>query len=277
MDTSWQRNAKKYNQSVGDKGHYYHQHVVIPNSLELLDLDEKSILLDLGCGQGVLPRSVEGKIQAYVGVDAAAGLIAEAKKHKYKFPTEFKVADATSDLSKTLGLKPVFTHAAFILSLQNMSDAKLAINNASKLLVSGNKSEQAGKLLIVLNHPAFRIPRQSGWDIDDKSKQQQRWVNRYMSELKIPIDMNPGAGFGGRGSGRRDFGRNQRHNQKITTWSFHLPLSAYSRILREAGFAITEIAEWVSDKESVGRAAKMENRSRAEIPLFMAILAEKQN
>jgi len=37
---------------------------------------------------------------------------------------------------------------------------------------------------------------------------------------------------------------------------------------------IEKIEEWASDKDSVGKAAKMENRARAEIPLFMAIQAK---
>jgi hypothetical protein len=47
-------------------------------------------------------------------------------------------------------------------------------------------------------------------------------------------------------------------------------------MLRNAGFVITRIEEWTSDKESEGKAAKQENRARAEFPLFMAIQALKQ-
>jgi hypothetical protein len=46
-------------------------------------------------------------------------------------------------------------------------------------------------------------------------------------------------------------------------------------MLKDAGFVIEEIEEWTSDKESEGRAGRMENRSRNEIPLFMAIGAIK--
>ena len=136
--------------------------------------------------------------------------------------------------------------------MQNIEVARNVIQNAANYLKKG------GQLVIVLNHPCFRIPRQSGWRIDEKSKQQQRFVNRYLSALKIPIDMNPGQ---------------QAKDQKVT-WSFHHSLQDYSQMLEEAGFLIKKIEEWASDKESVGKAAKMENRARAEIPLFMAILAQ---
>jgi len=42
-------------------------------------------------------------------------------------------------------------------------------------------------LVIVLNHPCFRIPRQSGWGIDEKNKLQFRKVIKYMSPMEIPL------------------------------------------------------------------------------------------
>jgi hypothetical protein len=39
---------------------------------------------------------------------------------------------------------------------------------------------------------------------------------------------------------------------------------------------IEKIEEWVSDKKSTGPMAKMEDRARDEIPMFMAILATKK-
>ena len=57
------------------------------------------------------------------------------------------------------------------------------------------------------------------------------------------------------------------------TWSFHHPLSFYTDLLTKRGLVIDAIEEWTSDKESVGKAARMENRSRGEFPLFLAIRA----
>lgn len=75
--------------------------------------------------------------------------------------------------------------------------------------------------------------------------------------MDIPINMNPSD----RGS--------------EVTMSYHFPLSSYSKMLKDAGFVIELIEEWTSDKESQGKAARMENRSRSEIPLFLAIKAKK--
>lgn len=247
-DTSWQKVNTWYNKIVGDEGHYYHEHVVLPGVIKLLGTNEESSLVDIGCGQGVLARQLP-KLKNYLGIDNAPSFITEARKSIHKPNYSFQLYDATKKM--TIG-KPQFTHAAIVLALQNMENAEQVINNAAQYLLPG------GKLVIVLNHPCFRIPRQSGWNTDDKTKLQTRWMNRYLSFLKIPINMHPGK------------------KESAVTWSFHHPLSDYTAMLKKAGFVITALEEWTSDKQSEGKAARMENRARSEFPLFLAIQAEKK-
>ena len=247
----WEKEANEYHELVGERGHYYHQHVVIPGTLALLNLKKGDAVLDLGCGQGVLARAIARGV-SYVGVDSSRSLVDFAAKIDRDPHHTYIEASCTRPIKN---VRKDFTHSTFILSLQNMEYASHAIKNASEHLVKN------GRLIIVLNHPAFRIPRQSGWL--DPSKQsggggmQSRWVNRYMSYLKIPISMHPGKKGG------------------ATTTSYHVPISRYSQWLFENGFVIEKLEEWTSDKKSKGKAAKMENRARDEFPLFMAILAQK--
>lgn len=247
MDTSWQKVSGWYKNLVKEKGHYFHEHLVLPKSLSLLSLDSTSTLLDLGCGEGVLARAIPKNIY-YQGIDIAASLIAYAKKSDHNPLHKYAVGNVTRPLPIS---KKDFTHAVFILALQNISEPFLALQTAVAYLKKG------GKLLIVLNHPYFRIPRQTSWGIDEKNKTQYRRIDRYLTPLKIPINMHPG------------------EKDSPVTWSFHFPLSDYSKFLYDSGLVIGKIEEWASDKISVGKAAKMENRSREEFPLFMAILAEK--
>ncbi len=242
-ESSWDSADRWYGELVGEKGHHYHQAVILLNVLRLLDLKGKS-LLDLGCGSGVLARSLPQGVD-YLGVDSAKGLLDQAKKMSKDY--RFVLGDATKDLPIE---KKDFDRACFILSLQNMEDGKGALAQAKKHLKKG------GKLLLVLNHPAFRIPRQSAWGVDEAAKLQYRRMNSYMSSMKIPIQMQPGRG-----------------QESTTTYSFHNPLSVYSGWLRELGFSIEAIEEWCSDKKSEGGRARMEDRARKEFPLFMAILA----
>ena len=64
-------------------------------ALKLLKLQKGDSLLDLGCGQGVLARSLPPGV-GYAGVDAAPSLIHSAKA-KSKHP--FYVSDITQPLS----------------------------------------------------------------------------------------------------------------------------------------------------------------------------------
>ncbi len=264
--SSWENVNSWYNKIVGSEGHYYHEHVVLPGTLKLLQLKPDHSLIDLGCGQGVLARSIP-PITTYLGVDASASLIDAARRQNRKDNYDFITRDVARPIH---GAEPEFTHATIILALQNMEFPQTALQNAANYLIKG------GKLVLVLNHPCFRIPRQSGWGTDEQNKQQYRWLNRYLSPLKIPITMHPGKAATSRGRYSRA-GRNSDDagSEAAVTWSFHHSLQDYSEMLHNAGFAITRIEEWTSDKESEGKAARQENRARAEFPLFMAIQAQK--
>lgn len=247
--TSWNKKTGKwYSRLVGEKGHYYQQRLIFPKSLGLLEIKKDASILDIGCGEGVFARYLPKEI-SYLGVDNSQFLINEAKRKDENINHQFVVASAEKPLPIE---KNDFSHAVAILSLQNMRNPEKAIFQASKHLKIG------GRFLIVLNHPCFRIPRQSGWGINESNKMQYRWINKYLSFLEIPIDTAPG-----------------RKSGPPIAWSFHYPINKYSLFLNQAGFLIEKIEEWFSDKESQGKTAKMENRSRAEIPLFLAILCRK--
>lgn len=245
--SSWDAAEKWYSGCVGEKGHYYHQAVVLPNALRLLDLPSASSLIDLGCGQGVLARQLPQKL-IYCGVDLSKKLVDEAKRTTKRALCSFVVSDASA---KKLPVdKHDFDRACFILSLQNMENGEAAIANAARHLQEG------GKLLIVLNHPCFRIPRQSAWGVDAAAKLQYRRVNRYLTPMNIPLQINPGKG-----------------EKSAIFYSYHHPLSHYSEWLSKRGFVIQNMEEWLSDKKSEGSAARMEDRAREEIPLFLALVA----
>lgn len=246
-NTSWSPVAKWYSGIVGDTGHYFHEHVILPNLKNLLEPKGGESVLDLGCGQGVYARTLPHNV-AYTGVDVSKDLIQEAKKLTKNTKQVYYVADATKGLPVPVAS---FDHAVCILAIQNMKDGEGAILNVGTALKTG------GDFVIVMNHPSFRIPRQSSWGKDEAQKLEYRRVNRYLSPLEIPINAHPGL------------------SDSPLTWSYHQPLSYYTKALKAAGMLISDIEEWTSDKVSVGKAARGENRARAEFPLFLAIKAVK--
>jgi SAM-dependent methyltransferase len=249
-NTSWENSASWYSAHTGEKGHYYHQAIILPNLLRILGAQKGSLssFLDLGCGPGVLARAIP-QTTTYWGVDASPSLIAEAKKTTTHPNAHFSIADITRNFNLN---KKDFDCACFILSLQNIDNAGEAISQAFKHLRTN------GSLLIVLNHPCFRIPRQSSWQVDSTDKIRYRRINRYNTPFSVPIQTHPGRGV-----------------QSPVTTSFHRPLGDYVQLLIQSGFVITGLEEWVSDKKSQGKMAKMEDRSRFEIPLFLSLLAKK--
>jgi len=248
-NSSWQKVSKWYNKTVGDEGLYYHQHVIMPNLKRILNLKENESLLDLACGQGILERNMDKNIE-YVGVDLASNLIREANEIKINPKHKFIIADVSKDLPIN---KTDFDFGAIVLALQNIKKEFAVIRNFAKHL------KKDGKLVIVLNHPIFRIPRHSSWGEDiTNNKIQYRRIDDYMTPQEVPIIANPG----------------KRESEE--TWSYHYPLSAYSEMLFDNGFVIEKIEEWISDKKSTGSNAKVEDRARKEFPLFMTIVAIKK-
>ncbi len=248
-NTSWQNVNKWYSKKVGEKGHYFQENVVFPNLKEITGPLKDSKILDLGCGEGVLSRELFG-YKDYLGVDMSKGLIESAFDKSRDGNANFTVGDISRRLE--LGLE-YFTHAFIILALQNVEDFYGVFDNAFRALKKG------GKFYIVINHPHFRIPKSTSWEVDSVNKRQYRQVFRYMSEHKIRIDMNPG-----------------NRTSKEFTYSFHRSLNDISLGLKDNGFVIESIYEWCSNKASEGKFGDMENFARDEIPMFMCIVATKK-
>ena len=246
LKTSWEKSSQWYDSVVGEKGHYYHKTVILPKLLNLMDLKPGDKLLDLGCGQGVLSRVIPNEVE-YVGIDLSKSLIAEASNRIKQPHHRFLTGDVTK---KPILKDQDFSHIAMVLCLQNMEYPLAALKTAAFHI------QKRGKLFLVLNHPCFRIPRQTHWGFDEEKKLQYRQIDSYLSNQKIPIQTHPGK------------------SNSETTWSFHFPLSSYFTFFQKAGFIVSGIEEWVSDKKSSGGRARMENRARKEIPLFMQITLE---
>ena len=89
-------------------------------------------------------------------------------------------------------------------------------------------------------------------------------MDGYLSPGHREIVMNPGAVSGGA--------------DRVVTLTHHRPLQSYVRLLREAGSLIDALEEWPSARESEpGPRAAEENRTRREIPMFLAIRAVRDS
>lgn len=245
-NTSWDPLAAWYDGWVGEGGSHHHQKLAIPAALELLALSAGEQVLDIGAGQGVLAPHVTQAGARYTGVDASPRLIQMAREH-HRRQGKFLVGDARA-LAGIRELQPAsFDAAVCLLSLQDMDPLDEVLESAGWAVRPG------GRLVAVLTHPCFRIPRQSGWGWDESRKLQYRRIDRYLTPLPVPLKPFPG--------------------QEGVSRSYHRPLQAYVNGLGRNGFALTRMNEIPTYKKSTGPRAGAENRANEEIPLFLALLA----
>lgn len=249
QDSAWKGEvARWYDAAVGTRGGEYQREVIFPQVFRLLDLKKGECLLDVACGQGAFCRTAEKLGLSVTGVDASSQLIQLARKRSGK-RIRYLVGDARQLDTLTADS---FDAAACILAIQNIDPVEPVFAGCSRLLRPG------GQMVVVMNHPSFRIPRQSGWGWDEERKLQYRWVDRYLTPAKTPIQIHPGS------------------DPSVIAWTFHRPLQDYVAAMVKHGLLITAVEEWSSHRASQqGPRARAENRARKEIPLFLALRAIK--
>ncbi|HEY4511698.1 MAG TPA: class I SAM-dependent methyltransferase [Candidatus Paceibacterota bacterium] len=248
-DTSWEHVALWYDDLLEHKEGTYQKEVILPNLLRLLTPSKGQTILDLACGQGFFSREFHKAGATVIGTDLSKELVEIARKNSPKEIT-YHVSGADNLCMIDSASVDVVT---IVLALQNIENIAGTFTECSRVL------KPQGRLFVVLNHPAFRIPKASGWGYDDAGKVQYRRIDRYLSESREKIDMNPG-----------------EKDNKSFTYSFHRPLQLYFKTFAKNGFAVTRLEEWISHKESEpGPRQDAENTARKEIPLFLFLEAVK--
>ncbi|MCL2648500.1 MAG: class I SAM-dependent methyltransferase [Phycisphaerales bacterium] len=275
--THWANVAEWYDQLVGDEGSEYHQHVILPGILRLLEIkgkggekaDRPLAVLDLACGQGVLCRKLAAAGCKVTGLDAATPLIEAAKKRNEadRLAIDYRVADATkllddnNRLAAPLGGEAAqsFDAITLVLAVQNMTPLSPIWQGARELL------RPNGSLILVMMHPCFRVPKHSDWCWDESTGRQGRVIYEYLTSSKIEIVTHPGLAAAGKAAGQK------------TTTHFHRPLQAYVNTLGNAGLPMDHMEEWSSHKTSQPGPKKAAlDASRKQIPMFLAIRARKE-
>lgn len=309
-EESWEKVADWYDAIAAEGGTEFHQQVVIPGLLRLLELRPGDKVCDLACGQGAVTQAIARAGARVTGVDLSPRLIELAKRRSQenvaarftKGPApgvatgvRYLVADARNVPELESGS---FQAVTCVLAAMNMdpvgplfAEMSRLLQDSSPLPAAGASSEAAGlrkggassrftpgaseagpmlgrgilrrpqpaRAVIVVLHPAFRIPRQSRWKWDEGRKLLAREVDRYLSPLPVPIDMRPFHRPG-----------------EATTTTYHRPVGAYVNGLAQAGLLVDRLEEWPSHRTSQrGPRASAEDRARAEFPLFLAIRAVK--
>lgn len=243
-DTSWNKVADWYDLLLKNDDSYQAQ-VITPNLLRILNIQKGEKVFDLACGQGYFSNIFSKSGAEVVASDLSKKLIETAKKQ-----SESNIKYYISGAHRSPFIKDNSVDAiVIVLAIQNIENVGDVFKECKRVL------KKNGRMIIVLNHPAFRVPKGSDWYFNDGI--QSRLVSKYLSESKVMIDMTPGE---------------KNEKKKIKTVSFHRPLQYYVKLLSKNGFCITRLEEWISHKKS-GKGVRQieEDRARKEIPLFMCM------
>jgi ubiquinone/menaquinone biosynthesis C-methylase UbiE len=247
-DTSWNKVANWYDEMLKNNDTYQAK-VILPNLLRVLDLKNGEQVYDLACGQGYFSNVFAHAGANVIASDISKKLIETAKKDLKEKVSFYITAAHRAQFLKDNSIDTI----VIVLAIQN-------IENVNDVLIECNRVlKNSGRIVIVLNHPAFRVPQGSDWYFADGV--QSRIVSRYLSESKVIIDMTPG---------KKDT------KKKISTITFHRSLQYYMKLFAKNNLAITRLEEWISHKQSgVGPRQAAEDKARKEIPMFMCLEMKK--
>jgi len=245
-DTSWDKVAGWYDDYLENNSDTYQEQVIAPNILRIVSPKKGVRILDVACGQGFFTRKFADAGAKTVGADISEELINQAKARSPKI--EFHIAPANK---LSFAENNSFDVVTIVLAIQNIQNIQDVFNEIHRILSLN------GKLILVMNHPAFRIPKRSSWGWEEKEGLQFRRIDGYLSGSTEKILMHPG-------------------KNKSSTISYHRSLQDFFKALNKSGFAVLRLEEWISHKKSgKGTRQKAEDIARKEIPLFLMIEAKK--
>lgn len=254
QSTSWNQVAHWYEGLLQNK-HTYQKELILPNLVSRMEIQKGETILDVACGEGFFAREFYKHGAHVIGADISDKLIEIAKRklQELTLSPKRRIEFFVSPASRLHFLKnESMDKITLIMALQNIENVKEVFYECARVL------KQKGKIFIVMTHPAFRVPKASFWQWDEKQKIQYRRLDQYLSQSQVNIEMHPGL----------------KTSEKTIT--FHRPLQFYFKALKKNQLFVYDLEEWISNKISVqGPRAQAENRAREEFPLFLYLAAKK--
>ena len=171
MSTSWGKVADWYDDLLKEDDTYQAK-VILPNLSRLVDVKPEEHILDLACGQGFFSRAFATTGAQVTGVDISKELIDIADGHlsrpsrpgRPSRPNGLETGTLEYFVAPSHQLTAIASGTIYkviiVLALQNIEKIKETMEECARVL------RPEGKLYIVLNHPAFRIPKRSSWGFD---------------------------------------------------------------------------------------------------------------
>jgi SAM-dependent methyltransferase len=195
------------------------------------------LTVDIGCGEGRLPRDLKGLGHQVIGIDVAQAMIDAAQEtdpdgdYRCANAGELPLADKSCDL------------AVAFMSLQDIDDLMSAVAEMGRVLVD------EGLACIAVVHPL----NSAGKFAEESATSPFVIQDTYLDEFTYTDEFS-------------------RDGLRIAFHSRHRPIQAYSRALEAAGFVIETVRELGVPAEAI---SVERSRRWQRIPLFLHLRGRK--
>jgi ubiquinone/menaquinone biosynthesis C-methylase UbiE len=206
----WDAIAEARSQQIRSGKDISYEHVLIPTVLVLTEDCDRSAVLDVGCGCGLLTAKLGSTANFVTGIDISPTSIRLAQRHCEGLANIAFVKGAIEEM-QTGGEGYSFSLAVANMSLMAMLRLDAALASLSRLVRPG------GHLVFTITHPCF-WPQY--WNY---SKEWFRYKEEIVIEAPFHISLD--------------------HSDRFTTTHVHRPLEQYATELSKAGFQICRVLE----------------------------------
>jgi ubiquinone/menaquinone biosynthesis C-methylase UbiE len=204
---AWEAEAGNWLAWAREPGHDTYWRFHRDQFLQLLP-PPPAVLLDVGCGEGRLPRDLKAAGYEVVGVDGSSTLIGHA--HEADPEGDYLIADAAA---LPLGSDEFDIVTAF-MSLQDVDELEQSVRQIARVLRTG------GHACLAVVHPM-----NSAGKFEDRAPTAPFIIRDSYFESRLYSDLV------------------ERDGLRMTFTSFHRPLQAYANALEGAGLLIERLVE----------------------------------